>query len=139
LSAESSPTPSPSLAGNFDDLTALHELPVSIEPWADPLVLSSVSADLTGLETRCEKGFVLFEGKCLLETEVQEKKDQAALEAIQTASSTDTQAEAQVKLVEQQTKQVAKAEEDLDEIIKVLEAKKTKRDLVLISTSEREL
>ena len=80
----------------------------------------------------CPEGMVaLGDGTCSLEEDFakeQESLDKKAIFEIRNAVNAQETAEAQEHLIQYQSRQIEKAEEDLDEIIKDLKTRKAKKE-----------
>ena len=95
-----------------------------------PMPKSGAGTSLKGADG-CRKGQMPFDGICLSKDRVSEILDQRGAEAlakVKNANQPQQTAEAAYDLIEQQTYQVDKVEDDLDEIIEQLKQENAERD-----------
>lgn len=98
--------------------------PLNIEP-DDPVEAEPIQESLS---SRCPDGqTTMGDGSCAPEEDFyaeQEVLDERVIAEIQTADTAQAQVKAQEHFIESQARQIEKAEEDLDEIIRDLKRKK---------------
>ena len=78
----------------------------------------------------CRRGQMRFDGKCMSKDRVSkilDKRGAAAREKMKNAKKPQQTAEASYDMIKQQTQQMGKVEDDLDEIIEQLEREKAEK------------